>query len=123
MAVVLWGLLIFSGYTYNFKKSLAHLCPSGAPILLIPLLVIIERISILIRPLTLTVRLVANIRAGHIILALTASALSSGLNHLAVGFLGIIIIAYYLFEFFVSLIQAYIFTLLVSLYIAEHPSR
>lgn len=84
-AILLWGLLILSGYTYNYKVSLAHLCPSGAPKVLIPFLVIIERISILIRPLTLTVRLVANMRAGHIILSLAACVLSGGVNHLAGG--------------------------------------
>ena len=48
----------------------AHLAPRGAPFALSPLLVLIETISITIRPLTLTVRLVANMTVGHVVCAL-----------------------------------------------------
>jgi F-type H+-transporting ATPase subunit a len=97
------------------------LAPSGAPGALMPFLILIETISILIRPITLTVRLVANISAGHIILALLANVLSSSLGIFSWSACVAIIIFYYLFEIFVSFIQAYIFTLLIRLYITEHP--
>nr|YP_009113906.1 ATP synthase F0 subunit 6 [Pupilla muscorum]AGC52871.1 ATP synthase F0 subunit 6 [Pupilla muscorum] len=121
MALLFWGIFLLSGYCFSFKKSLAHLTPAGAPLMLIPFLILIESISILIRPLTLTVRLVANISAGHIILALMANVLSS--LQALVPFTGVILVLmfYNLFEMFVSFIQSYIFTLLLSLYLAEHP--
>nr|YP_009370143.1 ATP synthase F0 subunit 6 [Orcula dolium]AIR76271.1 ATP synthase F0 subunit 6 [Orcula dolium] len=123
LALIMWGLVLLSGWSFSIKKSAAHLVPSGAPHLLVPFLVLIETISILIRPMTLTVRLVANISAGHIILALISTLLSSSLTLLPLFMVFLLLIFYNLFEMFVSFIQAYIFTLLLSLYISEHPSN
>nr|YP_004935113.1 ATP synthase F0 subunit 6 [Trimusculus reticulatus]AEQ93942.1 ATP synthase subunit 6 [Trimusculus reticulatus] len=120
LALTMWGLLILSGWVWAPMKSAAHLAPSGAPAGLLPLLVLIETVSLLIRPLTLTVRLIANISAGHIVLSLVANCLTGlsffyGLSILTIS------VGYTLFEVFVCFIQAYIFTLLVSLYAQEHP--
>jgi len=95
----------------------AHLTPSGAPVAVAPLLVLIETISVLIRPLTLTVRLIANIRAGHIVLSLVANCLT------AISSLRMLLLntGYRMFEVFVCIIQAYIFSLLIKLYGSEHP--
>nr|YP_010735490.1 ATP synthase F0 subunit 6 [Ambigolimax valentianus]WEI33081.1 ATP synthase F0 subunit 6 [Ambigolimax valentianus] len=120
-AVILWFSLMLSGWTFNTKKSVAHLTPAGAPTILVPFLIIIESISIIIRPLTLTVRLVANISAGHIVLSLVANVLSASLPFLSQSLMVFLMIGYVLFELFVCLIQAYIFTLLISLYATEHP--
>nr|YP_010704691.1 ATP synthase F0 subunit 6 [Monacha cartusiana]URP31102.1 ATP synthase F0 subunit 6 [Monacha cartusiana] len=121
LAILLWGLVLLSGYFKDPVSSVAHLAPSGAPLGLLPFLVIIETISLLIRPLTLTVRLMANISAGHIVLGLVANTLSTILGSLAFLPMFFLIIGYMLFEFFVSMIQAYIFTLLIMLYQNEHP--
>nr|YP_010390248.1 ATP synthase F0 subunit 6 [Virpazaria ripkeni]UPV69728.1 ATP synthase F0 subunit 6 [Virpazaria ripkeni]UPV69741.1 ATP synthase F0 subunit 6 [Virpazaria ripkeni] len=121
MAMTLWLTILMSGWSYSLKKSLAHLAPTGAPAVLVPFLVVIESISILIRPITLTVRLVANISAGHIILSLISNVLSASLPLLSLMLSFFIMVFYSLFEMFVSFIQAYIFTLLVSLYMSEHP--
>nr|YP_009184212.1 ATP synthase F0 subunit 6 [Naesiotus nux]ALO20564.1 ATP synthase F0 subunit 6 [Naesiotus nux] len=121
MAFLLWGSLLIAGWIYSPLKAAAHLAPAGAPAILIPFLVIIETVSILIRPLTLTVRLVANISAGHIVMALIASTLSALPSFSSTFLLLFIMSAYMMFEFFVSMIQAYIFTLLLSLYAEEHP--
>nr|ABJ55874.1 ATP synthase F0 subunit 6 [Sagaminopteron nigropunctatum] len=120
LAVVMWGLILISGWINSPSKSAAHLAPAGAPGALVPFLVLIETISILIRPLTLTVRLIANISAGHIVLALLANCLTSlsGLTLVSMLFLNI---GYNMFEVFVSVIQAYIFSLLIKLYGGEHP--
>jgi len=110
-----------SGFIYKPLSAIAHLVPAGSPAPLIPFLVLIETISILIRPLTLTVRLVANIRAGHIVMTLIANLLRIlTLDHIFILTFAASLF-YILFEMFVSLIQAYIFTLLISLYIKEHP--
>merc|ERR1711893_531541 len=87
---------------------------------LIPFLVLVETVRIIIRPLTLTVRLIANIRAGHIVMSLIANCLvRASISALIPVFL--INVGYTLFEVFVCFIQAYIFTLLVKLYAEEHP--
>lgn len=91
----------------------AHLSPRGAPFILSPLLVLIETISIIIRPLTLTVRLVANMTVGHIVCALIRVKLTAMRGLWSLSF---VIIFYIIFEFGIRLVQAYIFTLLLTLY-------
>nr|YP_009234190.1 ATP synthase F0 subunit 6 [Aegista aubryana]AMB49889.1 ATP synthase F0 subunit 6 [Aegista aubryana] len=121
IAMLFWMMLMLSGCMYNIMKTVAHLAPAGAPMLLLPFLVLIETISILIRPLTLTVRMIANISAGHIVLGLMANASTAFMSSLFILALPFGMLAYTMFEFFVSMIQAYIFTLLITLYSDEHP--
>jgi len=120
LALSLWFSLILSGWVKFPKESAAHLTPSGAPNTLIPFLVVIETVSILIRPLTLTVRIIANISAGHIVISLLSNCLTSARLGVMVPLL-IINIGYTIFEVFVCFIQAYIFSLLIKLYAEEHP--
>lgn len=120
LALTLWGLILISGIIFNPKERAAHLAPLGAPSALISFLILIETVSILIRPLTLTVRLIANIRAGHIVLSLIANCLTS-VNFSSSLLILLVSIFYNIFEVFVCFIQAYIFTLLIGLYSREHP--
>lgn len=120
LALVIWILVVLRRFRFSFKKTIAHLVPSGAPRVLIPFLVLIESISLLIRPLTLTVRLIANIRAGHIVLSLIANVLTS-LRGSKLFLILILSVGYNIFEVFVCFIQAYIFSLLLKLYRLEHP--
>ncbi|MCP4054669.1 MAG: F0F1 ATP synthase subunit A, partial [Mesoflavibacter sp.] len=89
---------------------------------LIPLMVIIESIRLVIRPFTLAVRLRANIIAGHLLLRLLGGrAVSLGviiLTVLIVALLGLILL-----ERAVACIQAYVFTILSTLYLREHNSK
>nr|YP_010170650.1 ATP synthase F0 subunit 6 [Doriprismatica atromarginata]QRZ60632.1 ATP synthase F0 subunit 6 [Doriprismatica atromarginata] len=121
LAIVFWSLLIFSGWTRFPVESAAHFAPAGAPAGFIPFLVVIETASILIRPLTLTIRIIANISAGHIIMGLIATSLASA-TILNIGFVFAGHIGYNMFEVFVCSIQAYVFSLLVKLYGEEHPA-
>nr|QOZ40956.1 ATP synthase F0 subunit 6 [Berghia stephanieae] len=121
MALVFWGMLILSGWIKFPKESAAHLAPAGAPAPLMPLLVLIETVSICIRPLTLMVRLIANISAGHIIMGLVANALTVAELHTG-AFTFAVHVGYNMFELFVCFIQAYVFSLLIKLYSEEHPS-
>lgn len=121
--LVLWLRLIISSYFYNFLVSARGLLPTGSPSVLAPFLVLVETVSIGVRPITIRVRLVANIRAGHIILTLISNSLCDGIFTFPVLMLVFILaveVFYFLFEFGVAIIQGYIFCLLVSLYSNEH---
>ena len=117
-AIRLWFYVLYFQYRIIFAEMIAHLAPAGAPAALAPFLVIIERVSIVIRPLTLTVRLVANITVGHVVCALIRVILSS---FSSVWSISIIIFFYSMFEFAIAVIQAYIFTLLLTLYAEVSP--
>jgi len=77
LGLPLWLSLIISGILFNPASVIASLLPIGAPAALNPFLVIIETVSILVRPITLSVRLTANIRAGHIVLTLIGNYLTA----------------------------------------------
>ena len=124
LGLPLWLSLLVSGIFFNPTSVIAGLLPIGAPAPLNPFLVLIETVSILVRPITLSVRLIANISAGHIVLTLvgnymTASLFATGL------FSSLLLISiqvlYSVFEFGIGVIQAYIFCLLITLYSDEHP--
>nr|AAL50179.1 ATP synthase 6 [Brachyteles arachnoides] len=119
MAIPLWTATVLTGLRFKTKASLAHFLPQGTPIPLIPMLIIIETISLFIQPIALAVRLTANITAGHLLMHLlgdTALTLSS--IYLSSSVITVIIIVLLItLELGVALIQAYVFTLLVSLYL------
>nr|UYX79083.1 ATP synthase subunit 6 [Mitra mitra] len=124
LGLPLWLSLIISAVFFNPSSVVAGLLPMGAPAPLNPFLVIIETVSILVRPITLSVRLTANMSAGHIVLTLIGNYLTAGMfisSTFSVILLVSIQILYTVFEFGISLIQAYIFCLLITLYSDEHP--
>nr|YP_009420017.1 ATP synthase F0 subunit 6 [Nautilus pompilius]ASO66655.1 ATP synthase F0 subunit 6 [Nautilus pompilius] len=125
LAVPLWLSMILSSYTFNPHQTFSHLLPTGTPAPLSPFLSIIEGVSITVRPLTLSVRLAANMGAGHIILGLIGNYLSSWAFTLSTTIVLIVLmiqVGYFLFEVGVSLIQGYIFSLLLSLYSDDHAN-
>nr|ATZ70035.1 ATP synthase F0 subunit 6 [Conus venulatus] len=124
LGLPLWLTLIISAVVYNPGSVVAGLLPMGAPAPLNPFLVLIETVSIMVRPITLSVRLTANMSAGHIVLTLIGNYLTAGLfisSFFSIFLLLVIQILYTVFEFGISLIQAYIFCLLITLYSDEHP--
>jgi F-type H+-transporting ATPase subunit a len=93
----------------------------GTPYILIPFIVLIESVRNVIRPLTLSVRLAANMVAGHLLLTL----LSSQCTHVSFGLIIPLLLALTLLailESAVALIQAYVFSVLSTLYVAEVDS-
>nr|YP_009942730.1 ATP synthase F0 subunit 6 [Lepus oiostolus]QOC72425.1 ATP synthase F0 subunit 6 [Lepus oiostolus]WAL35591.1 ATP synthase F0 subunit 6 [Lepus sp. 3 AS-2022] len=122
MAIPLWAGAVITGFRYKTKASLAHFLPQGTPVPLIPMLVIIETISLFIQPMALAVRLTANITAGHLLMHLIGGAalalISISPTTALITF--IILILLTILEFAVALIQAYVFTLLVSLYLHDN---
>nr|WPR14734.1 ATP synthase F0 subunit 6 [Pseudomphala latericea] len=124
LGLPLWLSLIISAVFYNPSSVVAGLLPMGAPAPLNPFLVIIETVSILVRPITLSVRLTANMSAGHIVLTLIGNYLTASFFASSIFSMVLLIciqVFYTIFEFGISMIQAYIFCLLITLYSDEHP--
>ena len=127
LALVSWVTYNAVGIrTHGFLGYLKHvMLPPGVPLVLRPLMALIEFVSIIIfRPITLTVRLFANLVAGHFLLAvffLGSIALLKTANFLVVfGVLsGVMAVLFVGFEIFVAVLQAFIFAVLSASYIAE----
>nr|YP_001481142.1 ATP synthase F0 subunit 6 [Phallusia mammillata]CAL23084.2 ATPase subunit 6 [Phallusia mammillata] len=119
-ALIFWlGNFIFC-LTSKFVYNVAHFLPIGTPGFLVVFLVWIELVSWLARPIALGVRLMANITAGHLLLHLLGEGvmLMGGWGLVViVGLLGFFLMA--VLEVAVAFIQAYVFSLLLSLYVAE----
>lgn len=101
---------------------MGHLVPEGTPAILIPLMVVIESVSLLIRPFTLSVRLRANIIAGHLLLSLLGGQ-GYGVNTIVLLVLMSGLRMLILLECAVACIQSYVFTILSSLYINDNNSK
>nr|YP_010397725.1 ATP synthase F0 subunit 6 [Rasbora borneensis]UQJ78885.1 ATP synthase F0 subunit 6 [Rasbora borneensis] len=121
-AVPLWLATVIVGMLNQPTASLGHLLPEGTPTLLIPVLVIIETISLFIRPLALGVRLTANLTAGHLLIQLISTAVFVLLPLMpSVALLtSTVLVLLTLLEVAVAMIQAYVFILLLSLYLQEN---
>nr|YP_002456421.1 ATP synthase F0 subunit 6 [Sipunculus nudus]ACJ11905.1 ATP synthase F0 subunit 6 [Sipunculus nudus] len=112
----LWAALIISSLQHAPLSFAAALLTWGAPAWLNPPPGLNETLSALVRPITLIIRLAANMTAGHIIMTLL------GIYQYAPMLILLPLQAFYtVFEFGISLIQAYIFCLLLSLYSDDHP--
>nr|YP_001994437.1 ATP synthase F0 subunit 6 [Bathytroctes microlepis]BAG49363.1 ATPase subunits 6 [Bathytroctes microlepis] len=121
-AVPLWLATIIIGMRNQPTVALGHLLPEGTPVPLIPVLIIIETISLFIRPLALGVRLTANLTAGHLLIQLIATAafvLLSMMPTVAILTVAVLFLLT-LLEVAVAMIQAYVFVLLLSLYLQEN---
>jgi F-type H+-transporting ATPase subunit a len=113
LALPFWIRTITYNIIHNTNNFLRHLVPLSTPLALSQFIVLIESIRQIIRPITLSVRLCANITAGHILLTLTSISISI-INHFS-----IILFLLLLLEIAVALIQRYVFTILISMYLSE----
>nr|YP_009704533.1 ATP synthase F0 subunit 6 [Hippocampus hippocampus]QCF40076.1 ATP synthase F0 subunit 6 [Hippocampus hippocampus] len=122
LAVPLWLATVIIGMRNQPTHSLGHLLPEGTPVLLIPVLIIIETISLFIRPIALGVRLTANLTAGHLLIQLIATAafVLMPLMPTVALLTTILLFLLTLLEVAVAMIQAYVFVLLLSLYLQEN---
>ncbi|GAB4281034.1 MAG: F0F1 ATP synthase subunit A [Coriobacteriia bacterium] len=127
-STVTWAVMVFILYNaigikkHGPIKYFLSFVPGGTPKALAPFIWLLEFISHIVRPLTLSVRLFANMFAGHVILGIFALftvlffEMSGALK--VVGVLPLVLqIAMYAFEVFVAFIQAYVFTILTAVYI------
>jgi F-type H+-transporting ATPase subunit a len=128
-AVVGTGIQKF-GVGGFFKSLVPHMeLPKAMAVFLIPMIFIIELVGLLIRHVVLAVRLLANMFAGHLVLAVILGFIAAAANYLFLAWLGITTASIVgsalltLLELFVAFLQAYIFTFLSALFIgmAVHP--
>nr|YP_004300347.1 ATP synthase F0 subunit 6 [Emberiza tristrami]ADZ10815.1 ATP synthase F0 subunit 6 [Emberiza tristrami] len=122
LAFPLWLATLLTGLRNQPSASLAHLLPEGTPTPLIPALILIETTSLLIRPLALGVRLTANLTAGHLLIQLISTATTALFSTMPVVSLLTFLVLFLLtiLEVAVAMIQAYVFVLLLSLYLQEN---
>nr|YP_010694258.1 ATP synthase F0 subunit 6 [Clarias camerunensis]WCD67116.1 ATP synthase F0 subunit 6 [Clarias camerunensis] len=122
LAVPLWLATVIIGLRNQPTAALGHLLPEGTPTPLIPILIIIETISLFIRPLALGVRLTANLTAGHLLIQLISTATITLLPMMTTvaTLTAILLVLLTLLEIAVAIIQAYVFVLLLSLYLQEN---
>ena len=113
ISLIFWFIIISFSLTKSIKGFLTHLIPIGTPSFLIPFIFLIELVRIIVRPITLRVRLVANVLAGHLLMTL----LFSLCERIKSAFIFYIILN--LIELGVGLIQSYIFVTLLGIYYSE----
>jgi F-type H+-transporting ATPase subunit a len=119
---------VIIGFYENGLSFLMLFVPKGGPLWLKPLLIIIELFSYLLRPLSLSIRLFANMMAGHILLHILASFLTKAVlgGMLLPAFLIYILLsAVILLEIGIAFLQAYVFLVLTAIYVNDsfHPSH
>nr|YP_010324980.1 ATP synthase F0 subunit 6 [Amblyomma testudinarium]UNO54291.1 ATP synthase F0 subunit 6 [Amblyomma testudinarium]BCG44736.1 ATP synthase subunit 6 [Amblyomma testudinarium]BCG67057.1 ATP synthase subunit 6 [Amblyomma testudinarium]BCG67070.1 ATP synthase subunit 6 [Amblyomma testudinarium]BCG67109.1 ATP synthase subunit 6 [Amblyomma testudinarium] len=115
-AFSIWISLMIFSILNKFNKIMTHLVPLGSPIMLSFFMVLIETVSNLIRPITLSVRLTANMISGHLLIHLLSSMM---LEMQFFMFMIIIMVMLLILETAVAFIQSYVFMTLISLYINE----
>ncbi|HTV70948.1 MAG TPA: F0F1 ATP synthase subunit A [Rhizobiaceae bacterium] len=130
LAMLVIGTVVVYGLWKHGLHFFKLFVPQGVPVFLIPLVAAIEVISFLSRPVSLSVRLFANMLAGHITLKVFAGFVTSLSAFGAVGWAGAILplimtVAITALEFLVAFLQAYVFAILTCMYLndALHPSH
>nr|YP_010490478.1 ATP synthase F0 subunit 6 [Neoverruca intermedia]UWM12964.1 ATP synthase F0 subunit 6 [Neoverruca intermedia] len=118
LSLTLWTSFMLYGWINNINHMFTHLVPLGTPVILMPFMVLIESISNIIRPITLAVRLAANLTAGHLLLILLGESM---VNSSVIITISVTVAQFALLtlETAVATIQAYVFATLTTLYASE----
>lgn len=124
LALMIFFMVIGFGIYNHGMHFFSLFLPAGVPWWLVPFILPIEILSFFVRPLTLSVRLFANMMAGHIVLKVVTSfgimAASMGGAYVVLGFFPVLVNAGMLmFELLVAFIQAYVFALLACVYLKD----
>nr|YP_009227462.1 ATP synthase F0 subunit 6 [Peripolus nepalensis]ADZ56317.1 ATP synthase F0 subunit 6 [Peripolus nepalensis] len=118
IALPMWLSFMLFGWINHTNHMFAHLVPQGTPAALMSFMVMIETISNVIRPGTLAVRLAANMIAGHLLLTLLGNTgPSMTMNLISLLIIGQMMLL--ILESAVTMIQAYVFSILSTLYSSE----
>jgi F-type H+-transporting ATPase subunit a len=130
LALLVFFIVLIYGFYKNGLKFFKLFVPSGVPIYILPLVVFIEVISFFLKPVSHSVRLFANMLAGHIALKVFASFIGMLGAIGFVGWVGAILplgltVAITALEILVAFLQAYVFTILTCIYLndAIHPGH
>ncbi len=131
LALLVFFTVLIYGFYKNGLKFFKIFVPSGIPIFILPLVVFIEVFSFLLRPVSHSVRLFANMLAGHIALKVFAGFVALlGVSLGALGWVGGVLplaltVAIYALEILVAFLQAYVFAILTCIYLndALHPGH
>jgi F-type H+-transporting ATPase subunit a len=130
LALLVFFTVIVYGFYKNGLRFFKLFVPSGVPIYILPLIVLIEVMSFLSRPISHSVRLFANMLAGHITLKVFAGFVTMLGAAGLLGWLGaalplVMIVALTALELLVAFLQAYVFAILTCIYLndAIHPGH
>ena len=130
LALLVIGTVVIYGFVKHGTHFLGLFVPSGVPVWLLPFIVVIELISFLSRPISLSLRLFANMLAGHIALKVfggfVVSLGAAGVGYAILAPLPLLMaVALTALEFLVAFLQAYVFTILTCMYLndALHPGH
>lgn len=124
LALMIFFAVILIGIFRHGFKFFSLFVPPGVPFWLFPLIIPIEIISFLVRPVTLSVRLFANMMAGHLMLKVFAgfsvAMLGVGVAGMAMGLVPMLFNSVLIaFEFLIALLHAYVFTVLSCIYLKD----
>ncbi len=125
-ALLTFGLVLVVGFAKNGLKFFKLFWPSGAPLVMRPIVGLIEFFSFLLRPITLMLRLFGNMMGGHIALKVFAGFVATAVVG-AAGYWGIMIFPLSLgmtvgltaLEFLVAFLQAFVFAVLTCIYLND----
>nr|YP_010381635.1 ATP synthase F0 subunit 6 [Symplana brevistrata]UDL72010.1 ATP synthase F0 subunit 6 [Symplana brevistrata] len=117
LSIPMWMTFMIYGWTKFSDSMFKHLLPTGTPTPIMPMMIMIETTGNIIRPISLSVRLTANMIAGHLLMTLLGNMNSIKMMLLILP----IQIMLMLFESAISIIQAYVFSTLITLYSSEIP--
>jgi F-type H+-transporting ATPase subunit a len=117
LAIFVFIVVTVVGFVKNGMGYFSILLPKGTPMFLAPLIIFIELFAYLARPISLSIRLAANMTAGHVVLKVLATfVILSGLF----GIMPLILLTILTgFEIFISVLQAYIFSILTCAYLSD----
>ena len=118
-AFVFVGVTLVAIFKHGIVKFLHFFLPEGAPWWIAPLLIVIEFFSYLSRPVSLSIRLAANMMAGHVTMKVIAGLIIT--FGMAIGVISMFPLLLFLtgFEIAIAIIQAYIFTILACVYLND----
>nr|YP_009488331.1 ATP synthase F0 subunit 6 [Cysteochila chiniana]AWD31589.1 ATP synthase F0 subunit 6 [Cysteochila chiniana] len=114
LTLPMWMSIMLFSWINKTKMMLTHLTPLGTPELLMPFMVMIEMMSNIIRPISLSVRLTANMITGHLLMTLLETSLN--LKNIPILMVQVFLMT---FETAVAVIQSYVLMMLMTLYISE----
>ena len=123
MALMVFVASIIVGISNQGIAYFKRFCPSGIPGYLVPVFIVIELLSFLFRPISLGIRLFANMVSGHIMIEVIAGFAASIASIAVFSYFAVVPVAVNvalnLFKFVVCMLQAYVFVVLSCMYLSE----